>query len=76
MTPTMRFLQRLVILGLGALTIWFVVFVVFEEVDQRMPLVLAVAATIWAAVTGFYGTRNWCRSTMPAISFSSASTVV
>jgi len=45
MTSSMRFLQRLVILGLGALTIWFVVFVVFEEADQRMPLVLAVAAT-------------------------------
>jgi hypothetical protein len=45
MTSTKRFLQRLVILGLGAITIWFVVFVVFEKVDQRMPLVLAVAAT-------------------------------
>jgi len=45
MTPFMRFLQRLAILALGALTIWFVVFVVFEEADQRMPLVLAVAAT-------------------------------
>ena len=45
MTPLMRLLQRLVILGLGVLSVWFVVFVVFEEVDRRMPLLLAVAAT-------------------------------
>ena len=35
MTPLMRFLQRLIILGLGALTVWFVVFVVFEEADHQ-----------------------------------------
>ena len=41
----MRLLQRLFVLGLGAVSVWFVVFVVFKAVDRRMPLVLAVAAT-------------------------------
>ena len=45
MNPALRLFQRLLILGLGAVTVWFVVFVVFREADQRMPLILAVAAT-------------------------------
>jgi hypothetical protein len=45
MSSTVRFLQRLVVLGLGAFSVWFVAFVVFKEVDRRMPLILAVAAT-------------------------------
>jgi hypothetical protein len=45
MNPALRFVQRLLILGLGALTVWFVVFVVFEAADRRMPLVLSVVAT-------------------------------
>jgi hypothetical protein len=45
MSSLLRFLQRLLVLGLGALSIWFVAFVVFEKVDRRMPLILAVAVT-------------------------------
>ncbi len=37
----MRFLvrlsQRLAILGLGVLTVWLIVFVVFEFTDRRLP---------------------------------------
>lgn len=37
-------LQRLVILGLGVVSVWLIVFV-FEFVDSDMPLILALAAT-------------------------------
>ena len=32
-----RFLQRLVIFGLGIFSAWFIVFVVFEFADRRLP---------------------------------------
>lgn len=38
-----RLLQRLLILGLGILAVWVVVFVVFDVADRRLPWVLAVA---------------------------------
>jgi hypothetical protein len=40
-----RFLQRLLILGLGILSVWLIVFVVFETADRRLPWVLALALT-------------------------------
>ena len=40
-----RFLQRLLIFGLGILTVWLIVFVVFETADNRLPWILAVAVT-------------------------------
>jgi hypothetical protein len=40
-----RFLQRLVIFGLGIFSVWFIVFVVFEFADRWLPWFLALAAT-------------------------------
>ena len=40
-----RLLQRLAILGLGALSIWLIVFVVFRISDHRLPWILALAVT-------------------------------
>ena len=40
-----RFLRRLAILGLGALSVWFIVFVVFRIADNRLPWILALSAT-------------------------------
>ena len=39
----MRFLQRLLILGLGILSIWLIVFVVFDFADQRLPWLVALS---------------------------------
>ena len=45
----MRFLvlliRRLLVLGLGILSVWFIVFVVFRISDQRLPWILALAVT-------------------------------
>lgn len=38
-------LQRLLILALGAVTIWLIAFVFFDFADQRLPWVLALAVT-------------------------------
>jgi hypothetical protein len=40
-----RLLQRLLILGLGILSVWLIVFVVFKNADRRLPWVLALGAT-------------------------------
>src|SRR5271163_2048394 len=40
-----RLLQRLLILGLGILSVWLIVFVVFKFADRRLPWVLALAVT-------------------------------
>lgn len=40
-----RFIQRLLIFGLGILCVWLIVFVVFETADRRLPWVMAVAVT-------------------------------
>jgi hypothetical protein len=40
-----RLLQRLLILGLGILSVWLIVFVVFKSADRRLPLVLALGLT-------------------------------
>jgi hypothetical protein len=40
-----RLLQRLLILGLGILSVWLIVFVVFKNADRRLPWVLALRAT-------------------------------
>jgi hypothetical protein len=40
-----RFLQRLLILGLGIFTVWLIVFVVFKSVDRRLPWILALGIT-------------------------------
>jgi len=38
-------LRRLLVVGLGLLTVWLITFVVFDAADQRLPLALAVAVT-------------------------------
>jgi LssY C-terminus len=38
-----RLVQRLLILGLGILSAWLIVFVVFEDADRRLPWFLAAA---------------------------------
>ena len=40
-----RLLQRSLIFGLGILTVWLIVFVVFETADNRLPWILAVGVT-------------------------------
>jgi hypothetical protein len=41
----MRSLQRLLVVGVGILSIWLIVFVVFRITDNRLPWILALAAT-------------------------------
>ena len=40
-----RLLQRLLVLGLGILSVWLIVFVVFEFADRRLPWFLALGVT-------------------------------
>jgi hypothetical protein len=40
-----RLFQRLLILGLGILSIWLIVFVIFETADRRLPWLVAVGLT-------------------------------
>jgi LssY C-terminus len=40
-----RLLQRLLIIGLGVLSVWLIVFVVFKVADHRLPWIVAVAVT-------------------------------
>ena len=40
-----RTLQRIAIFSIGALSIWLIVFVIFDFADQRMPVALALALT-------------------------------
>ena len=40
-----RLLQRLLVVGLGIVTVWLIVFVVFKFVDHRLPWVLALGVT-------------------------------
>jgi hypothetical protein len=40
-----RFVQRLLVFALGVLTVWLIVFVVFDFADHRLPWILAVAVT-------------------------------
>jgi hypothetical protein len=40
-----RFLQRLLIFGLGVFSVWLIVFVVFEFADRRLPWMLALGLT-------------------------------
>jgi LssY C-terminus len=40
-----RLLQRLLVLGLGIFSVWFIVFVVFGIADRRLPWILAVGIT-------------------------------
>ena len=44
-----RFLQRLVILGLGIFSVWLIVFVIFEFADRRLPWFVALALTYGVA---------------------------
>ena len=44
-----RLLQRLLIFGLGILSVWLIVFVVFETADRRLPWILAVGVTYGVA---------------------------
>jgi hypothetical protein len=38
-------IRRLLVLGLGILAVWFIVFVVFRVTDRRLPWILALAVT-------------------------------
>lgn len=40
-----RFFQRLLVFCLGALSVWLIVFVVFDTADNRLPWILAVCFT-------------------------------
>ncbi len=40
-----RLLQRLLVFGLGVVTVWLIVFVVFKFADNRLPWIVAVAFT-------------------------------
>ncbi len=44
-----RLIRRLLVLGLGFVAVWFIVFVVFRITDQRLPWILAVALTYGVA---------------------------
>jgi hypothetical protein len=40
-----RAVQRLLVVALGVLSVWFIVFVIFDFADQRLPWILALAVT-------------------------------
>ena len=40
-----RLLQRLLIIGLGVLSVWLIVFVIFRFADHRLPWILALGVT-------------------------------
>jgi hypothetical protein len=40
-----RLLQRLLVVALGAGTIWVIVYVIFDTVDRRLPWIIAIAVT-------------------------------
>jgi LssY C-terminus len=40
-----RLLQRLLVVALGALSVWLIVFVIFKFADHRLPWIVAVAVT-------------------------------
>ena len=40
-----RLFQRLLVLGLGVFSVWFIVFVIFESADRRLPWILALSLT-------------------------------
>ena len=44
-----RLLQRLLIVALGVVTVWLIVFVVFQFADHRLPWILAFAVTYGVA---------------------------
>jgi hypothetical protein len=44
-----RFLQRVLVVALGVLSVWFIVFVVFDFADQRLPWIAALAVTYGVA---------------------------
>ncbi len=45
MRQLIRLAQRLAIFGIGVLSVWLIVFVVFDFADQRLPWFIALAAT-------------------------------
>ena len=40
-----RLLQRAFVVGLGVFSVWLIVFVIFEDADRRLPLIVAVGLT-------------------------------
>jgi hypothetical protein len=44
-----RFLRRVLVLALGIVSVWLIVFVVFRDADNRLPWILAVALTYGVA---------------------------
>ncbi|MGA8616306.1 MAG: LssY C-terminal domain-containing protein [Xanthobacteraceae bacterium] len=45
MRSFIRLIRRLIVAGLGILSVWLIVFVVFRTADNRLPWILAVAVT-------------------------------
>lgn len=45
MSSLIRLFQRLLVFCLGVLTVWLIVFVVFDTADNRLPWILAVSLT-------------------------------
>jgi hypothetical protein len=43
--PLIQLLQRLAILGVGALSVWLIVFVVFQRTTDRLPWIVALSLT-------------------------------
>ena len=46
------FLQRLAIFALGVVSVWLIVFVVFDFAEQRLPWAIALGATYAVAAYG------------------------
>ena len=40
-----RFVERLAVLGLGVISVWLIVFVIFRVTDRRLPWILALSLT-------------------------------
>jgi hypothetical protein len=41
----LRLLRRLLVLGIGAFSVWLIAFVIFPIADNRLPWILAAALT-------------------------------
>jgi len=45
MRSLIRLLRRLLVLGIGAFSVWLIVFVIFRIADNKLPWILAAAVT-------------------------------
>jgi len=61
MRPLIRLLQRTAILGLGILSVWLIVFVVFDFADQRLPWAVALCDRECNVISGRRSRRRRTR---------------